>query len=530
MNLRSVRNLGLAMSLMALISLGCQKADKPAEASEPEVGAVAVETLTVEMHPMRRILAVTGTFAASQGNAARLSFAQAGRIDKVFVREGDWVRRGQVLASLDLKVQESQRKVSDLAARAAQSQAEEAGIAFEASREENNASIRAAQISLHQAIAERDGTISQSEFELSTAKSELRRLENGARPQEVAQAHQIVVQSEVTRDRAKVELQRIQALADEGYVARRQLEDTRAALANAESALLSAQANESLVREGARPEDRQAARLKVAASEKALANAKLVGAQKVSLAEGVLSQAKKAALSVTAKQRDAAAFASIARQREAETTVAIATSAQGQLRAPYDGRIVRRLQNPGDFVDTSVPVLEISAGSNQVDFLAGVPASDAEQVRPGMAVELQIGKDHPLGDVLAVSNADVTSGLCTIRISTDAKAVAGTFSTAIVVLETIPSAVAVPKEAVLDRDGKPTVFVVNGETAKLAEIKKGAEDGEFVQVLSGVKAGDSVIKLGQFELSDGAKIKLIDPKAKEEEKSPETDKTEGKKG
>jgi HlyD family secretion protein len=360
---------------------------------------------------------------------------------------------------------------------------------------------------------ERSAAVSQAEFDYETSLADLKRIQAGARPQELAQAEQATVQAKVARNRAEAELKRDQALATEGFVARRQLDDAQAAYDTASSALTSVEANESLLRAGSRPEERTAAELKAAAARAALANARLVGDQHVRQAEAALDQAKKSKVGLEAKAQDAAAFESLAKQRISESATAAVTSALGDIRAPYAGHITRRWLSKGDYADTNTAVLEIASADPRVDFVASVPAADAQSIRPGMKAELDaVGDAKSPGRVLSVSPADLSTGLCSVRIATSSRAGSGMFAHGRIILSLVTNAVAAPQAAVLDRDGKDVVFLVDGDTAKMVEIKAGAQDAGYIQVTSGLKAGDILVRLGQFELTDGAKVKVAERK------------------
>jgi RND family efflux transporter MFP subunit len=65
----------------------------------------------------------------------------------------------------------------------------------------------------------------------------------------------------------------------------------------------------------------------------------------------------------------------------------------------------------------------------------------------------------------------------------------------------------VPKGAVRTVDGTAIVFVVRGERAERRAVKTGANDGDLVEVISGLTAGDRVVTEGAATLADGARVK-----------------------
>lgn len=62
-------------------------------------------------------------------------------------------------------------------------------------------------------------------------------------------------------------------------------------------------------------------------------------------------------------------------------------------------------------------------------------------------------------------------------------------------------AVAVPDSAIVEEGGQPVAFVqVSGETFEKRELKLGIRDGNFVQVLDGVKEGERVVTKGAYAI------------------------------
>ena len=66
----------------------------------------------------------------------------------------------------------------------------------------------------------------------------------------------------------------------------------------------------------------------------------------------------------------------------------------------------------------------------------------------------------------------------------------------------------VPKAAVRTLDGRQVVFVVKGDRAERRAVSVGANDGDQVEVLAGVTAGERVVVDGPPTLKDGDKVKV----------------------
>jgi HlyD family secretion protein len=75
---------------------------------------------------------------------------------------------------------------------------------------------------------------------------------------------------------------------------------------------------------------------------------------------------------------------------------------------------------------------------------------------------------------------------------------------------TVPAAVKIPLAAVLTaEDGSKSVMTMSSDgTAHRKSVKLGIQDGEDVQVISGIGTSDSVITEGSYGLDDGTKVKV----------------------
>jgi HlyD family secretion protein len=64
-----------------------------------------------------------------------------------------------------------------------------------------------------------------------------------------------------------------------------------------------------------------------------------------------------------------------------------------------------------------------------------------------------------------------------------------------------------PKSAVRTVDGQTVVFVVRGDRIERRAVKAGRPEGDQVEVLSGVSAGERVVIEGPEKLADGTRVK-----------------------
>lgn len=66
----------------------------------------------------------------------------------------------------------------------------------------------------------------------------------------------------------------------------------------------------------------------------------------------------------------------------------------------------------------------------------------------------------------------------------------------------------IPLSAILEKDEKKVVYVVEGNKAIMKQIEVGVGGVEMVEVIKGLKEGDLVVSLGNLDLKDGELVKI----------------------
>jgi RND family efflux transporter MFP subunit len=67
----------------------------------------------------------------------------------------------------------------------------------------------------------------------------------------------------------------------------------------------------------------------------------------------------------------------------------------------------------------------------------------------------------------------------------------------------------VPRESVFDRNGKRAVYRVQGDVVSVVPVVEGLSDGKRVILTSGVKAGDVIVADARREVTEGARVRVI---------------------
>ena len=170
----------------------------------------------------------------------------------------------------------------------------------------------------------------------------------------------------------------------------------------------------------------------------------------------------------------------------------------------------------GEYV-TPASVVATILRTNPLKLQLQVPEAEVPFIRPGMGVSLEVDahRDRKFaGRVSAVNPAiDPVSRAATVEAEVenpDNSLRSGMFATARIAREGGTSAVYVPRAAVLaDPNTKSfRAFVIDGDTARLRVVQIGAEEGEWIQVLSGVGADDLLATSNLEQLYEGAKVRV----------------------
>lgn len=475
--------IGSPYVVLFTILAGCAKAPAP-EPAAPEVVA-EVSVATALARPLPTTVEVNGQFVPREGHVARVGATLPNRIATVTVKEGDRVVAGMVVATLDTLAQTATARQMTEAAAAAES--------------EYQTNLRVAQLQLETAIAEAASDISQANSNLKIAQADFARVKSGNRPQEIAAAQTAVQQAIIARDQARRELSRVQALLKEGFIAAKEVEAARETLASEEQAVVAAENALDLARIGSRPEDIAAAEERVKAAKDSLATIKVTAAKRIAAARATAEGAQQAVSSVYSKRSEAAS--------------ATATAETSLIRAPFSGIVTKRILNPGDESDNLTPILEITDASQGLDFVAMLSAVQASGIRVGYTASISVESISVKGQTANIGNADPATGLIPVRIAIPVHGSirSGTFGRGLITIPASGNVVVIPSIAVLDREGQSIVLVQSGDLAKVVPVTTGARSGNLIAIQSGLKPGQKVITDGQYELTDGAKVRVKAP-------------------
>lgn len=204
---------------------------------------------------------------------------------------------------------------------------------------------------------------------------------------------------------------------------------------------------------------------------------------------------------------------------EAELAEAEWRLAKTTIRAPFAGRVTERMVNAGQHLRPGDTLFTLTDYDPLIARIF-LPERDVIALKTGREVRMTLRAANEItfqGRIRQISPVvDTATG--TVKVTVEAvnppAAVRpGAFVTVDIVRDTKLNAIRVPREAVVRELREAHVFVVEGTVAKRRDLTLGLEEGDYVEALSGLKAGDKVIVAGQGALRDGSVVKILPAKS-----------------
>lgn len=451
--------LGLGASATAVAVLRGQ-----AGVSEEQLQAL---TALVESKDLTLKISTTGTVVPVR--SVNLSPKNSGRLEEVFVKQGDRLRQGDLIAlmesqDLDAQLLQAQARLAQARARLAENEAGDTQLA----------------------VAQQSEKVNQAREQIE--------VESFA----VKEAEAQVAEAQAQRNLAQKQYERNIPLVGAGAISRDRLDELALAARRTQTSLDRTQASLERAQTGLR-----IARSRLEEAELSRTDAQ--GSQRPEQIEQAQAQVAEILGQIRA----------IEVQKQ-----------DTRLVAPFDGIVTQRYADPGAFVTpttsasstasaTSTSVVALAQG---LEVLANLPEVDIGKIRPGQAVEVRVDSyvDQVFqGEVRlispeAVKEQNVTSFQIRVALTTgESQLRSGMNADLAFVGNVIDNALVVPTVAIVTREGKRGLLLPNAKNEpEFREATAGVTIGNQTQILSGAKLGDRVF----IDLPPGRQFE--EPKAK----------------
>jgi membrane fusion protein (multidrug efflux system) len=181
--------------------------------------------------------------------------------------------------------------------------------------------------------------------------------------------------------------------------------------------------------------------------------------------------------------------------------------------APFAGMIARRSVSRGEYVQPGQPLFElVSLDPIEVEF--HVTERDSSRVRVGLPVDLRVAPypDETFRATVTIVSPTIDTRTRTLRAKAllanpDRRLRPGLFARIDLGVDRRTNVPMVPEEAILQRaDGAVVFRVLRGDRVERRVIELGVIRDGWIEVRSGLAAGDVVVQRGHADLIDGSVV------------------------
>lgn len=479
---------------------------------------IEVETVTAQRQEMK--LTVLANAQVEPAETIKIMSRNSGLIEQVNVREGDLVHKAQTLLTYSPESFEQQVKQAYAGIAGTESQLaalrekeKNAPQNAEAAVERAKAALAAAEARLNQLKAgPKEEDIKALEMAAERAKNAVdlakaRYEQNKLTEEDIELAKLYIKEVKVQREdmvypkglyyeeKAKNDAEKVKRQVEtQDQLFALELKDLEIAYQNA---LLEIEK----LKKGPTPEE-----IAAAEAEVQVAKANLTEAERALLQKPVLPE-EYAALQASLDNARYTYAEAVKNLRETNVT------------APISGTILQVLVQPGNVVTTGTPLLEM-ADLTQLVVKARLDEIDIGKVAVGKKVNLTtnayLGETFT-GTISKISPQTVQAGNIQVFILTidfnnkDNLLKPGMAVDAEIETESRTKVLAVPLEALRERQGKKYVFILKDGVVKEVEVTTGISNATQIEILKGLAEGDQVV-VGPYEtmktLKDGTKAKI----------------------
>ncbi len=437
----------------------------PAASAAPPAGAAGsaslapVQVAAVEKGDITRIYNYTGNLNAA--DTVTIVPIVGGRVEKVLVEAGDHLQKGDPIAVVDSRIPQAKLK--------------------------------------------------QAQAQLEVAKLNLQKMDEGARPEQLAAAKKSV-------EIARAALNDVYDVSDsERTAAVSQLAAAEAQLKMAQSeydkiswagqvgmtlpaikleqATIAYEAAKAAYDLKVNPGDAQTAQLKAQLTQAEL---------QLALAEKPVTETDR---QMVEKQIELA---------EAAVEMAAIQVDEATIRAPRAGTLAELYVTAGQMVGPQVPAGKLV--SDDIELVFKLEESRLPEVKVGQNASLRVSAwpdtDFPAVVTRIAATADAHSHTFAVTVAPLDKEDllrSGMFAKLALLVEEHPNALLVPQSAIVkNADGQAMVYVTNADNqVEQRSVALGLTQDDQVEILSGLTEGDLVVTVGQADLEDGAKVEVV---------------------
>lgn len=198
---------------------------------------------------------------------------------------------------------------------------------------------------------------------------------------------------------------------------------------------------------------------------------------------------------------------------KAESQLIAAQLSKTTVRAPFSGTIGLRYISKGTYVTPATPIAKL-VNTSQLKITFSIPEKYASQMKVGNSLTFTTSnsKESYTATIYALEpQVDIATRTLKMRAIADnkeGKLYPGTFANVSLPLETVEDALMVPTESLIPIQNGKVIFVSENGKAKQVQVEIGTRTDSMVRILSGIKAGDTILTSGVMSLKNGTSVNV----------------------
>lgn len=184
--------------------------------------------------------------------------------------------------------------------------------------------------------------------------------------------------------------------------------------------------------------------------------------------------------------------------------------ARTEVKAPFAGRVVSQEMQVGEFAGPGAGVIRL-VDTRNLEVTARAPANLARNIRAGDTIRVAAGAQMLQGELRAiVPVGDDRSRMLELRLELpDSSLHIGAAVRVSLPASEERRVVAVPRDALILRANEISVFTIDEENvAHKVSVELGVAEGEFIEVIGEIRAGESVVIRGGERLRDNQPVTI----------------------
>jgi membrane fusion protein, multidrug efflux system len=184
-----------------------------------------------------------------------------------------------------------------------------------------------------------------------------------------------------------------------------------------------------------------------------------------------------------------------------------------EIRAPYSGRIGLKSISLGAYITPTNLVTTISQ-TNQLKMQFSVPEKYSGDMPRGKQIDFTVaGAPKKFKATVLATNSAIEENTRTLQVLTAVSGsnpllVPGSFAKVSLRLGQDDQAIIVPTQAIIPQARNKKVVIYRNGSAAFETVVTGLRDSTFVQIMEGVKPGDTIVTTALLAIQPDSKIKL----------------------